>query len=166
MWSSVRIFSFYENLFESFLYVIICDNLFFEDFMNISKSMTASIWNKSFLIKNRYWYFVDFVCSDFIFLTSIFLLNSVSLNSLNSVAIFTPFAILDSLPSICFMEYIFDCNPTDSSIIFPSDSSFILPIKVKTSLIKRLWIFRIVTKVKQMFSLKEFYKRLLILFHK
>ena len=58
----------------------------------------------------------------------IFLLNKVSLNSLNSVAIFTPFAVLDSLPSIFFMEYIFHFNPTKISFIFPSFSSFILPI--------------------------------------
>ena len=47
---------------------------------------------------------------------------------INSVAIFTPFAVLDSLPSIFFMEYIFDFNPTNSPVIFHSYSSFILPI--------------------------------------
>ena len=57
-----------------------------------------------------------------------FFLNKVALNSLNSVVAFTPLVALDSLPSIFFIEYIFDFNPTKSSIIFPSDSSFILPI--------------------------------------
>ena len=47
---------------------------------------------------------------------------------INSVVILTLFAVLDSLPSIFFMECSFDFNPTNSSIIFPSDLSFILPI--------------------------------------
>ena len=34
------------------------------------------------------------------------------LNLLNSVVILTPFAALYSLPSIFFIEYIFDFNPT------------------------------------------------------
>ena len=54
-----------------------------------------------------------------------FLLNKASLNSLNAVAIFTPFAILHSLQSIFFIENIFDFNLTKSATIFPSNSSFI-----------------------------------------
>ena len=57
-----------------------------------------------------------------------FFLNQVSLNSLNSVAILTPFALLESLPSIFFMGYVFDFHPTKSSLIFHPDMSFILPI--------------------------------------
>ena len=59
---------------------------------------------------------------------SIFLLDKVSLNSLNSVAIFTPFAVLVSLPSIPFMEYVFDFNAPNSSFFFFLQTSFILPI--------------------------------------
>ena len=51
---------------------------------------------------------------------SIFLLHKVSLSSLNSVVIFIPFAVQDSLPSIFYMEYIFDFHPINSPIIFPS----------------------------------------------
>ena len=51
-----------------------------------------------------------------------------SLNLSNSVAILTPFAVLCSLPSIFLIEYIFDFNPTNSGIITPPNSSFILPI--------------------------------------
>ena len=70
-----------------------------------------------------------FVLNSFHFVSDYFLLNKVSLNSLNSVAIFTPFAVLDSIiPSIVFIEYIFDFHPTNPSIIFPSDMSFILQI--------------------------------------
>ena len=64
-----------------------------------------------------------FSSNSFHFLSDYFLLNKVSLNSLKSVAIFTPFAVLDSLPSIFFIEYIFDFNPTNSSFIFASDTS-------------------------------------------
>ena len=57
-----------------------------------------------------------------------FLLKRTSLNSLNSVAIFTHLAVFDSLPSIFFIEYIFDFNQINSSIITPPYLSFILPI--------------------------------------
>ena len=70
---------------------------------------------------------------------TIFMLNKVPLNSLNSVAILT------YLPSIFFMECSFDFNPTNSTIIFHSDSSFVLPITFFTGRIKKLWIFWIIT---------------------
>ena len=41
-----------------------------------------------------------FALKSSIFCLTTFLLNKVPLNSLNSVAIFTPFAVLDSLPSM------------------------------------------------------------------
>ena len=42
------------------------------------------------------------------FVSEYFLLNRVSLNSLKLVAIFTSFAVLDSLPSSESTDYIFD----------------------------------------------------------
>ena len=71
----------------------------------------------------------------------IFLLNSVSLNSLNTFPVFTLYAVLDPLPSIFFVEYIFEFNPTNPSIIFPSDSSFILPINYLLALSKNFKSF-------------------------
>ena len=43
-------------------------------------------------------------CILFILCLIIFLLKRTSLNSLNSVAIFTPLAVLDSLPSIFLLS--------------------------------------------------------------
>ena len=62
-----------------------------------------------------------FVLNSSQFMSEYFLVDKVSLNSLNSnsfAAIFTNFAVLDSLPSMFFMEYIFDFNPTDSQSFF------------------------------------------------
>ena len=91
--------------------------------------------------------YVFFALNSSHFVSEYFFLNKMSLNLLNSVAMFTHF----------------DFNPTNSSIIFLSDSSFILSI---TFLLARLKIFWIVTEIKQMFVLKIFFlKHLLILFH-
>ena len=54
----------------------------------------------------------------------------MSLNPLNSVAIFTPYTVLGSLPSLDFIEFIFNLNSTNAPIIFVSDMTFILPITV------------------------------------
>ena len=72
----------------------------------------------------------------------IFLLNKTSLDSLNSVAIFTPLAVFDSLSLIFFRECIFDFNPTNS-----------IHLSLLTSL-KNFWI---ITKVEQIFPLKKFF---------
>ena len=50
------------------------------------------------------------------------------MNLSDSIAILTPFALLHSLLSIFFIEYIFDFNPTNSNTITPPNSSFIFPI--------------------------------------
>ena len=67
-----------------------------------------------------------FVLNSSDFMSSYFIVEQM--NSLNSVAIFTPYAALDSLPSIFFMEYTFDFNPKNVPISFPSDLSFILRV--------------------------------------
>ena len=64
----------------------------------------------------------------FILCLIIFLSNKTFFDLLNSVAIFTPFAVLHILKSIFFIEYIFDFNPTKSFTRTPRNSSFILPI--------------------------------------
>ena len=62
----------------------------------------------------------------------IFLLNKTSTNSLYLIFLttflFTPFACLTSSLSTETSDYIFNFNPTNSLIIFPSNPSFILPI--------------------------------------
>ena len=63
--------------------------------------------------------FSDYMSDYFLVEQSVFEFNKLS-------CMFTPFAVLDSLPSMFFMEYIFGFNPTNSSIIFPSESSSIL----------------------------------------
>ena len=63
----------------------------------------------------------------FIFCLITVLLNTVSLNTLNSVAIFIPFALLDSLPSSEKIEYIFDFNQTNLLIGIPLCLTLILP---------------------------------------
>ena len=92
----------------------------------------------------------------FILCLIIFSLNKVSLNSLNSVTTFTPFTVLDSLPSIVFIECIFDFNRTNSPVAFPSNTSFILPITF-TGRIKKLWIFWRVTEIKFFINIFWFY---------
>ena len=51
----------------------------------------------------------------------------MSLNSLNPVAIFTPFAVLDYLPSLESLECILDINATNLLIGIPLFTTFILP---------------------------------------
>ena len=97
----------------------------------------------------------------FILCLIIFLLNKIFLNSLNSIAIFTPVVIQDSLPSIFFIDYIFDFNPTNSSIVFPSDSSFILSITFLLLTSKNIDFFGKLLKSKQIL-----HRHLLILFDK
>ena len=97
----------------------------------------------------------------FILCLIIFLLNKIFLNSLNSIAIFTPVVIQYSLPSIFFIDYIFDFNPTNSSIIFPSDSSFILSITFLLLTSKNFDFFGKFLKSKQIL-----HRHLLILFDK
>ena len=62
----------------------------------------------------------------FIFCLITVLLNTVSLNALNSVAIFIHFALLDSLPSSEKIEYIFYFNPTNLLIGIPLCLTLIL----------------------------------------
>ena len=71
-----------------------------------------------------------FALNSFYFMSDYFLLNKVSLNSLNSVAIFTPLAVLDSLPSSESKECIFDFNPTNLLIKIPLFTTFILPMTI------------------------------------
>ena len=53
-------------------------------------------------------------------------MNSFYLMILKTLLL-TPFAFLFSLPSTSIDEYIFDFNSANSLIIFPLNSSFILP---------------------------------------
>ena len=146
LFSSVRI-SFYENLlylpeflfYENFFeFLFICENQFFFlrslwKWASVSMHYLKHIFyhRNTIMIFCRFRMFQVYVfCVEFFsFCVSLlFWLNKVSLNSLNSVAILTPFAVLDYLLSIFFIEYIFDFNPTNSSIIFRSCTSFILSI--------------------------------------
>ena len=54
-----------------------------------------------------------FALNSFHLMSAYFLLNKVSLDSLNAVAIFTLFALLDCLPSFESIEFIFYFNPTN-----------------------------------------------------
>ena len=65
---------------------------------------------KQIMILCRFRMFLFYALNSSHFMFEFLLLNKMSLNSLKSVVILTPFAILDSLPSIFFMEYIFDFN--------------------------------------------------------
>ena len=70
-----------------------------------------------------------FTLNYFHFMPNNFLLNKTSLKLSNSIAILTSFTVLCYLPKTnFFIEYIFDFNPTNSFIITPPNSSFILPI--------------------------------------
>ena len=55
------------------------------------------------------------------------LLNTISLNALNSVGIFIPFALIDSLPSSEKIECNFDFNPPNLLIGIPLCLTLILP---------------------------------------
>ena len=70
------------------------------------------------------------VCFEFFsFCVSLyFFKKNISLYSLNSIGIFTPFAVLISLPSPDMIKYIFDLNPTNLLIVIPLNSSFISQI--------------------------------------
>ena len=59
---------------------------------------------------------------------NVILLNKTSTNSSCLIFLFTIFAFVTSLPSTLINEYVFDFNPTNSLIIFPMNSSFVLPI--------------------------------------
>ena len=61
-------------------------------------------------------------------ITFTFSLIKVFSYSLNPLAIFTPFAVLDSLLLSESIESLFDFNPTKLLIRFPLCRSFILPI--------------------------------------
>ena len=132
--------------------------------MKISLCMNAIIWNR-LSSKHESDFLLIFYFPRLCFLLwillilclSIFLLNKVSLNLLNSVAINTPFAILDSLHSIFFEEYIFDFNWTKLLDYFSFWIVSHFTNNFFISLIKKVWIFWIVTKVKQMFVLKKFF---------
>ena len=86
----------------------------------------------------------------------IFLLNKVCLNSLNSVAIFTPFAVLDYLSAIVFTECIFIFNSTKSTF-FPFKHFFHFTNNFFIGRIKKNWIFKIVTEITQVFVLQKFF---------
>ena len=90
--SSVRIFMIY-----------VCVNLCFCDNKQVYEyHHLKQIFYHQKQIMIFCWFHMFQVCvfffEFFLFCVSTFLLNKVSLNSLNSVAIFTPFAVLDSLP--------------------------------------------------------------------
>ena len=72
-----------------------------------------------------------FMLNSFHFVSEYFLMNKVSLNSLNSVAVFVPFTILDFLPSSESIECIFDFNPANLLIGIPfhfANDHFILTV--------------------------------------
>ena len=114
LWESFWIFFICENFFllwESFGISIICVNLIFLSLYENKLAYECHHLKQIFHHQNTIRIIVDFICSKFIFFTLnsshffsgyFFSLNKVSLNSLNSVAIFTPFAVLDSLPSMVF----------------------------------------------------------------
>ena len=107
LWVSLLFMRISLNL---FLLMVICQNLFFKSLWK-----WVSVWTPSFrtdLLSSKHdndilsISYIPTLCFLawilLILCLIIILLNKVSLNSLNSVAIFTPFAVLDSLPSIFF----------------------------------------------------------------
>ena len=111
-----------ENLFESLL---IYDHLWESIFLSLYENKQVDEYHclkQIFYHQNmimifcwfRMFSFYVFTLNSSHFMSDYFLLNKVSLNSLNSVAISTPFAVLDISQSIFFMECIFDFNPTNS----------------------------------------------------
>ena len=92
----------------------------------------------------------------FILCLIIFLLNRVSLNFLDSVAIFTPFAVLNSLPSIFLLSTSLTLIRQIHQLHFLQTSlSFCQELFHWSH--QKTWIFQIVTIVKQMFALKKFF---------
>ena len=69
-----------------------------------------------------------FTLSSFHFVLYYFFVKKMFLHSSNSIEIFTPFALLDSLLFFKKIEYIFYFNPSNLLIEMPLYSSFILPI--------------------------------------
>ena len=141
LWESLLIFDhlwesllFCENLFwilliceNLLLFMVICENilaqiLLFTIFLNKQgyeyHHLKHILYYQNTIIIFRWFRMLQFYVFYFEFFSICvrifyFLLNKVSLNLLNSVAMFTPFAILDSLPSIFFTECIIEFNPTN-----------------------------------------------------
>ena len=118
------------------------------------------------MILCRFRMFLFYALNSSHFMFEFLLLNKMSLNSLKSVVILTPFTVLDSLPSIFFMEYIFDFNQTNSAITFSSDPSFILRVTFLLVSSKNFESFGWLLKSNKCLCLKILHKHLLILFHK
>ena len=127
LWEPLLIYNYLQESFlfceNPFLSMIVCENLFF--FVRVILNLSY-LW-EFLLIYDHPWE----LSSSWILLILcliIFVLNKMSLYWLVPVPICTPFAVLNSLPSIFFRDYIFEFNPPNSSFIFLSSTSFILPI--------------------------------------
>ena len=77
---------------------------------------------------NLFFFFVFFAMNSSHFVSDYFLVEQSLFEFVKLRAIFTPFAVLHSLPSSQSIVCIFDLNLTNSPIIFSLNSSFILPI--------------------------------------
>ena len=144
-WSSaVRISSFYDNFLKSFLFVRMFWNLFFYDhlwefiFLSLYENKQAcecrrlkQIFYHQNTVMVICWFHMYQVCffslNSFHFVSENFFIIKLSLNSLNSVAIFTHFGVLGFLQSSESIEHIFGFNPTNLLIGIPLFSTFILP---------------------------------------
>ena len=103
-WESFRIFFICENLF----FMTICVNLFLKSLWKkgcarIPASKTSLLSSKH---DNDMFQVYAFALNSSYCMSNYFLLNKVSLNSLNSVGICTLLVVLVSLPSIFLIEYI------------------------------------------------------------
>ena len=71
---------------------------------------------------------MQFTLNSFHVMSHYFLLNKTPTDILCFIFLFAPFASVTSSSSKLINEYFFYFNPTNSLIIFPLNSSFILPI--------------------------------------
>ena len=159
----VRIFHGY--LWESLLFMIICENLFFESLWKqasiyIPSSKTNHLSSKhdnNILLISYVPVFCFLLYILLILCLIIFLLRKVPSYSFKTIAIFTPFAVLDSLPLFKGVQCIFDFNPTNSLIEISLYSSFILPTTISFWLSLKLRVLTKIANIKQMFVFKIFF---------
>ena len=123
LWESLLV---YDHMWESIFWTLYENKLVYE-----SHHFKKKIFYHQNTVMIFCWYHMFQVCVLlfwilFILCLVILLLNKVFLNSLNSVVIFTPFAVLDSLPSSESIEYIFDFNLANLLIGIPLFTAFIL----------------------------------------
>ena len=139
LWESIlftRISS-YDHLCES-TFLSVYENKLVYEYHHFKKNLLSSKRDNNICWVCMFQFYVFLLWIRLILCLTTFLLNKVLLNSLNSVTMFIPFAVLNYLPSIIFIEYIFDFNPTNSSFIFPSDASFISPVTCLLARLKNL----------------------------